>query len=37
MSRDNRCLYIVHVWFTDCVGVCENDCGVAAVVKDKVF
>ena len=41
MPRDNRCMYMAHVYFYvccgDCVGVCENVCYVAAVVKDSVF
>ena len=39
MSRDNRCIYMVHAWFyvccSDCVGVCVNICCVAAVVDDS--
>ena len=38
MPRDNRCMYMAHVCFiccSDCVGVCENICCVAAVVKDS--
>ena len=41
MPRDNRCVYMAHVCFyvrcSDCVGVCDNVCCVAAVVKDSVF
>ena len=37
MPRDNRCVYMAHVCFyvcwSECVGVCENVCCVAAVVK----
>ena len=32
MPRDNRCMYMEHVCFSDCVGVCGNVCCVAAVV-----
>ena len=39
--RDNRCMYMAHVYFyvccCDCVGVCGNVCCVAAVVKDSGF
>ena len=39
MPRDNRCMYMTHVciyaWCSDCVGVCENVCCVAVVVKDS--
>ena len=35
------CMYMAHVCFyvccSDCVGVCDNVCGVAAVVKDSGF
>ena len=41
MPRDNRCMYMTHVYFyvccCDCVGVCGNVCCAAAVVKDSVF
>ena len=41
MPRDNRCMYMAHVYFyvccSDCVGVCGNVCCVAAVVKSSVF
>ena len=41
MPRDNRCMYMTHVYFyvcrSDCVGVCWKVCCVAAVVKDSVF
>ena len=40
MLRDNRCMYLAHVFFVycgDCVGVCGNICCVAAVVKDSGF
>ena len=41
MLRDNRCMYMAHVCCyvccSDCVGVCGNDCYVAAVVEDSVF
>ena len=41
MPRDNRCMYITQVCFylccSDSVGVCENDCCVAAVLKDSGF
>ena len=37
MPSDNRCMNMAHVSFdvccSDCVGVCENVCCVAAVVK----
>ena len=37
--RDNRYMYMTHVCFhvccSDCVGVCGNDCCVAAVVEDS--
>ena len=39
MPRDNRCMYMAYVCFyvccSDCVGVCENVCCVAVVVKDS--
>ena len=35
MPRDNRCMYMAHVCCSDCVGVCENVCCEAAVVKDS--
>ena len=40
MPRDNRCVYMAHVFYVccnDCVGVCGNVCCVAAVVKCIVF
>ena len=41
MPKDNRCMYMAHVYFyvccSDCEGVCGNVCCVAAVVKDSVF
>ena len=41
IPRDNRCMYMEHVCFyvccSNCVGVCENVCCVAAVVKNSVF
>ena len=41
MPRDNRYMYMAHIYFyaccSDCVGVCGNVCCVAAVVKDSVF
>ena len=41
MHRDNRCMYMAHVCFyvccSDCVGVYENVCCVAPVVKNSVF
>ena len=41
MTRDNRCMYMAPVYFyvccSDCVGVCENVCCVAAVVKKYFF
>ena len=37
IERDNRCMYMAHICFyvcsSDCVGVCENVCCVAAIVK----
>ena len=30
-------MYMVHLCFSDSVGVCVNVCCVAAVVKDRVF
>ena len=34
VARDNRCVYMVHVYFyvccSDCVGVCENVCCVVS-------
>ena len=37
MPRDNRCMYMVHVWFYGCCSdcVCGNVCCVAAVLKDS--
>ena len=39
MPRENRCMYMVHVYFYiccgDCVGVCGNVCCVPAIVKDS--
>ena len=41
MPRDNRYMYMAHVYFyvccSDCVGVCGNVCCVAAVVKNSRF
>ena len=41
MIRDNRCMYMAHGCFmfvvVDCVGVCGNDCCVAAVVEHSVL
>ena len=41
MPRDNRRMYMAYVCLclccSDCVGVCEDVCCVAAVVKDNVF
>ena len=45
MPRDDRCMYMMHACFcfclfvccSDCVGVCENVCCVAAVVKIVFF
>ena len=41
MHRDNRCMYMVHVWLyvccSDFVGVCGNVSCVAVVVKDMIF
>ena len=41
MPINNRCMYMVHVWFyvccSDCVGVCGNGCCVADVVEDSGF
>ena len=41
MPRDNRCMYIAHVYFyvscCDWMGVSGNVCCVADVVKDSVF
>ena len=38
MPRDNRCMYMAHVFFvycSDCVVVCGNVCCVAAIHKDS--
>ena len=41
MPRDNRSIYMAHDCFyvccSDCVGVCENVCCVAAIVKNSFF
>ena len=41
MLRDNRCMYMAHVFMSvvviHCVGVCGNVCCVAAVVKESGF
>ena len=41
MPRDNRCMYMAHVFFnvccSDCVGVCGNVCYLAAAVKDRLY
>ena len=41
MLRDNRCMYRAHVGFyvccSDCVGVYENICCIAAVIKYSWF
>ena len=41
MPRDSGCMYITHVCLyvgcSDCMGVCDNVCCIAAVVKDNVF
>ena len=41
MPRDNRGMYMTHVCFygccSDCVGVYENVCCIAAVDKDSVL
>ena len=40
MPRDNIFMYMAHacfyVYYSDCMGVCGNVCGVAAVVKDSI-
>ena len=37
MPRDNRYMFMAHVCFSDCVGVCGNVCCVVAVGKDIGF
>ena len=40
MPRDNRCMYMAHVYFyvcCDCVVVYGNVCCVLAAVKNSVF
>ena len=40
MPRDNRCVYMVYIFYVccgDCVGVCGNVCCVVAVVENSVF
>ena len=37
MPRDNRCMYMAHVYFYVCCRSCGNVCCVAAVVENSGF